>query len=201
MISLYVFSKMLEDVLSRESIVRLDLAVNAYIALIASPALTKVMALLTSIAGPLFMGVLSIILFAVLIYRKKKHHALFLAVAMLMGLFTELFVKIFVHRLRPENALLHVSGYSFPSGHAMMATIFFLIVAYSFKDEIKNTLLRILFVVSNIALVLVIAFSRVCLNVHWLSDVIAGFAAGMFWFTLILLMFKSYLPGSRWKSI
>jgi membrane-associated phospholipid phosphatase len=47
-----------------------------------------------------------------------------------------------------------------------------------------------LLITATTALFILIGFSRVYLNVHWFSDVIAGFALGLFWLTFLILLFK-----------
>jgi len=113
------------------------------------------------------------------------------------GLLFEVLTKVIIHRARPENALIEVSGYSFPSGHATMAIIFFSLLLYSFKDDIKNKALKNIFIASNIIFFLIIGLSRVYLNVHWFSDVLAGFGLGLFWLTLLILIFKIIIASSN----
>ena len=47
-------------------------------------------------------------------------------------------MKVFIGRLRPDNALIFLKDYSFPSGHTTMATILFLTVWVIFEDDIKS---------------------------------------------------------------
>ena len=188
--SLYLFSKMIEDVVDGEMITGLDVWLSAKIVLLWSPPLNKIMIFITNIASPSHLAVMSLILLGILVYRKKWHCSLLLVFSMAGGMLLEVVTKLIVHRTRPGNALVEASGYSFPSGHATMAIIFFSLLAYSFKDDIRNKALRYIFIISNILLFMLIGFSRVYLNVHWLSDVLAGFGSGLFWLTLLILVFK-----------
>ncbi len=100
-------------------------------------------------------------------------------------------VKIYVERPRPDTMLIAIPhSYSFPSAHATIAIIFFSLLMYLFKDEIQNHLMRIVFIIFNILGFLSIGFSRIYLNVHWMSDVLAGFGLGMFWLTFSILVLK-----------
>ncbi len=195
--SLYVFSKMIEDVIDKELVTRLDIWLNAKMVLLWNPVLNSMMIFITNAVRPTHLFILSMILFFVLLYKKKVYYSLLLLFGMIGGLLFELLTQGIIHRARPENALIEVGGYSFPSGHATMAILFFSILMYSFKDDIKNRALRHTFIIGNIVLFLLIGFSRVYLNVHWLSDVIAGFSLGLFWLTLLILVFKVIISLSK----
>ena len=195
--SLYTFSKMAEDVVDMELITRADLWVNAKVTLLWNPFLNRIMIMITNIASPGVLIILSLMLFLVLVYKKKWYHSLLLLLSMAGGLLFESLTKIIIQRSRPENALISVAGYSFPSGHATMAIIFFSLLIYSFKDEIKNNALKYLFITGNMILFLVVGFSRIYLNVHWLSDVLAGFGLGLFWLTLLIIVFKIIISSSK----
>jgi undecaprenyl-diphosphatase len=52
--------------------------------------------------------------------------------------------------------------------------------------EVKTTWLRTLLIIILGILILLIAFSRIYLRVHYASDVIAGIAVGFFWLVLSL---------------
>jgi undecaprenyl-diphosphatase len=195
--SLYLFSKIIEDVADKELITKLDIWLNAKIVLLWNPLFNEVMIFITNIASPINLFILSIILFGFLVYKRKWYHSLLLLSSMIGGLIFEFLTKIIIHRARPENALIEVSGYSFPSGHATIAIIFFSLLLYSFKDDIKNKTLRYIFIIGNILLFLLIGFSRIYLNVHWFSDVLAGFSLGLFWLTLLILVFKIIISLSK----
>jgi undecaprenyl-diphosphatase len=191
--SLYLFSKLIEDVVDNELITKLDVWINAKIVLLWNPVLNKIMIFITNIVSPLSLLILSIILLGIFVFKKKRYYSLLLLFSISGGLFLEKIIKLIVQRARPENALIEVSGYSFPSGHATMALIFFSLLLYAFKDDIKNKALKYIFVVGSIILFLLIGFSRTYLNVHWFSDVIAGFSLCLFWLTLLILIFKTFI--------
>ncbi len=178
--SLYIFSKMLEDVLDHEFITKIDWWLSQNVVMLWNPWLNKIMLVITQIVSPLNLFILSLILFIFLLFKKKWYNSLLLICSLIGGLLLEVLVKLIIHRARPENAYITVGGYSFPSGHATMSVIFFSLLLYSFKDDIKRGIARNTFILTNIILFVLIGFSRVYLNVHWLSDVIAGFAIGLF---------------------
>ena len=195
--SLYLFSKMIEDIMDTELVTTLDAWFQAHVVLIWNPLLNRVMIFITTLASPSYLFFLSLFLFAVLMYKKRGYQALLLFFGITGGLVLEFLIKQIIQRTRPENSLIEVSGYSFPSGHATLAIIFFSVLLYSFKDDIKNTAMKYGFIAGNILLFLLIGFSRVYLQVHWLSDVIAGFALGLFWLTLLILVFKILISLSK----
>ncbi|RME31412.1 phosphatase PAP2 family protein [Candidatus Woesearchaeota archaeon] len=191
--ALYLFAKMVEDVIDGELVTHLDAWLSTNVMRLWSPTLTKAMMLITSIANPLNMTLLSLLLFGLLIYKKKWYSALLFVSGMLGGFLLEFLTKLLMHRPRPEHGLIVATGYSFPSGHATMAIIFFTVVLLAFKDDIKHAGLKHAFITTNILLSLLIGASRVYLNVHWLSDVLAGFSLGLFWLTFLILLFRTVI--------
>lgn len=177
----------------------IDSVINQNISSIQTPALTKLMIFITNIAGFKILFILSLILLFILI-RKKKNILLFIS-SIVLGLVSYLSLKYLFQRIRPENALIEASGYSFPSGHATMATIFFLIVIYSFKEDIKNSLLKYLFIGLNILLILLMGFNRIYLSIHWFTDIIIGFLLGIFWIILLIKIIPKLKINKIYKQI
>ncbi|MCA9495892.1 MAG: VTT domain-containing protein, partial [Nanoarchaeota archaeon] len=102
--SLYLFSKMIEDVIDGELITRIDVWLNAKMILLWNPLLNKIMIFITNIASLTNLFILSIILFGILIYKKKWHCSLLLFFSIVGGLLFEVLIKLIIHRPRPENA-------------------------------------------------------------------------------------------------
>ena len=198
--SLYIFTKMLDDVVRNEMITKFDVFLNGKIMVLWNPSLTKVMIFITNIVSTKSLIILSAILLCVFIYKKWRYNSWLLVSSLLAGVGIELLIKNIVHRIRPDNALIEVSGYSFPSGHAITSVIFFSLLMYSFKDEIKNAILKACFIAANIILFLLIGFSRLYLGAHWFSDVIGGFALGLFLVTAGILVFK-FIISLRKKNV
>jgi undecaprenyl-diphosphatase len=100
-------------------------------------------------------------------------------------------MKEFFLRERPLNALeTIVNDPSFPSGHAGMAAVFFTVLVYLCIPYIHSLVKRELFIVFSIIAMIAIGASRLVLNVHWTSDVVAGWSLGIFCATASILLVK-----------
>ncbi|MFF2455886.1 phosphatase PAP2 family protein [Peribacillus simplex] len=105
-------------------------------------------------------------------------------------------IKNHIKRVRPENHLMEMAGFSFPSGHAMVGLIFFSMVAYLIMKEIKGNYLKWAVGLGFVSLVLLIGVSRIAMKVHFPTDILAGFALGA---AYILTLFKLYkYPGLKY---
>jgi undecaprenyl-diphosphatase len=120
-------------------------------------------------------------------------------------LFANVFIAVFVASIglgialkgmfdiaRPINSYSEVLGGSFPSLHAISAAVFFLTILYALEHRIHDRVLGAIIAVVAIFLVVISGLSRLYLEVHWPSDVAAGFAFGIFSATLGILVLKNY---------
>lgn len=187
LLSLTIFVFLLEEIIYQGSILSLDLLIQQYIPQILNASLTKIMIIITNIASTEALAVLSIAVLLFFLYKKNWQNASILPIAMLGGLALKSGLKEIIERTRPENGLIEVTGYSFPSGHTTLAVIFFSLMIYFFREEIKDNILSLAFVIANVLLMLGIGFSRIYLGVHWFTDVLAGYALALFWVSLIIM--------------
>lgn len=108
-------------------------------------------------------------------------------------------------RPRPTSEhLVHVGGFSFPSGHAMISIAFYGFITYllfeHFKVKRQNISHNIQFVPILVlfgVLIFLIGLSRIYLGVHFPSDVIAGFVAGGIWLILSIGFLNSLNKMSK----
>jgi undecaprenyl-diphosphatase len=115
---------------------------------------------------------------------RRQHHALaLLIVATAGGALLNLLLKETFARPRPELALrlTDVSSTSFPSGHAMDSAVIYLTLAALLAKLLSSRALKIYFLLLALILTLIIGVTRVYLGVHYPSDVLAGWIAGLAW--------------------
>ena len=196
-ISIYIFSELLENTFNPNQITKLDILINTKMHLFQTPILTKIAIILTNLTSPKALIFLSIIITAILFYKKRYHHSilLFLTVSTAATLLT--FTKNLIHLSRPTNSLIQLTGFSFPSGHTTISTAFFLVLIYVFRNNIKNKIQKYALIITLSLLPILTGITRIYLNAHWVSDVIAGFTLGIFCTTFLILLFKFILTKTK----
>ena len=185
-LGIYLFSKMIEDILDLEIIVKLDFWIHTHIVEIYSPLLTSSMVSITTIFNTIPLIIVTTIISIYFLYKKYYKDVVFLSISMIGSSILFAFIKGLVQRERPNLQIIEVFNYSFPSGHATMTTTLAFALFWILKDKIKFSKILLL---SCVSIVLIVSFSRVYLNVHYLSDVIGGIGLGLFWVSLVALIF------------
>ncbi len=98
-------------------------------------------------------------------------------------------LKLLFSRDRPTiEHLVHVSTYSFPSGHAMLSTVVYLTLGTLLARSEEKKRFKIFFLGTAMLLALLVGLSRVYLGVHYPTDVLAGWIAGAVWALFCLLI-------------
>jgi undecaprenyl-diphosphatase len=113
----------------------------------------------------------------------KSHMAAFLAAATTSGAVVSFLLKSVFERPRPDLVphLSHVYTSSFPSGHSMNAAVVYLTLGSLLASVISNVSLKIYVLAIAVALTIAVGLSRIYLGVHYPTDVLAGWLAGLVW--------------------
>jgi undecaprenyl-diphosphatase len=152
-----------------------------------STGLTKFMRFITFLGKHTLLIPLNLLLLAYFIYKKHRWFAIRISALSLSSVALSFSLKAYFQRARPEVQLIgDISGYSFPSGHALISVVFYGLFIHIAWHEVKQKWLRNLLIISLIILILLISFSRIYLRVHYASDVIAGLSVGFIWVVLSL---------------
>lgn len=206
-LAIWALSGLLDAVLDNDALVRWDAIVNNWFHQHATAGGLRFFDALTQVGSYGVAVVVAIV--AVLLWRAHARLLFWLWLgANAGGGIVEYVLKTTVHRSRPQYAAVYLHGhsYSFPSGHTMASTICYLLLAYllSSYPEVRTTTRRITWILA-VGLVASIAFSRLYLGVHYPSDVLGGFAAGLGWLAMCaatrrLLVAREGLLDGGWRS-
>ena len=145
-----------------------------------------------TVLGPTAFRLLTLVVIIFSLVRRNLRVAFFLVISVeLSGLITEI-AKYAANRPRPVTALVYAPSTSFPSGHALGVMVGVLALLTVVLPVMRRPL-RAWLVAFGSLIVIAIGIGRVVLNVHYPSDVVAGWALGYAYFVVCLLM----VPPSR----
>jgi len=172
----------------------LDYKVNGFIPSLQDNLFTKIAKVASYVFDTVSMLVVSFFVFIYIWHINYRKRAMLLAFAMLGDAILIYAVKNISHFLRPANALINETSSAFPSGHAMTSVVFFgTLLFFSWNYVKKET--KILLLSAYLLIVLFIGFTRVYLNVHWLSDIIGGYLFGISW-----AIFSVFAINFLWRN-
>ncbi len=139
------------------------------------------------------VAVLSLVTFSVAGYllMARKYHAMWLTlIATFSGLIVSSLLKHAMNRARPDLVphLSQVYTSSFPSGHSMLSAVVYLTLGSLLARLSPGWAVKIYFVSTAMFLTFLIGVSRVYMGVHYPTDVLAGWTAGLVWAILCWLV-------------
>lgn len=150
------------------------------------PDLVTFWKVVSTVGQPLTFEVLAVVV-AVVLWRRsgQVRLAVFTATTVVLAGTVSTIMKLLVGRDRPHVAdtIAHANGSSFPSGHAMSSFVGVTVLLLVAVPQARRRL-RAPMVAAGLLVALLIAFSRLCLGVHYLSDVVAGWLLGASWVLL-----------------
>lgn len=184
----WIFGSIADEVLEQEEFVAIDKQISQWLNGLATPRLTEIMLKISDLHGVQGMSVLLLIAALVLAWKRYWTWLVILLVAVPGGAAINVLMKKVFERTRPqfESPLLMLTDYSFPSGHTSASTLFYGVLAALLVPRIRLWRWRALVCMGALCLVALVAFSRLYLGAHFLSDVLAGFSVGVAWLALCL---------------
>ncbi|HEX4627201.1 MAG TPA: bifunctional DedA family/phosphatase PAP2 family protein [Gemmatimonadales bacterium] len=184
---LWLFGAITEDVIHHDPLTQFDLTLFTWVRAHATPAGSTLFRAITFLGSPVTLTVLALAVAARL--ALGRHWILlggWVAAFAGGGLLDEA-LKVVIRRPRPPGAALFLStnpSWSFPSGHAMGSLIGYGMLAYVVlvlwtPPPPRRT--RLVIVLGAALVVAAVGLSRLYLGVHYFSDVVGGYAAGLLW--------------------
>jgi undecaprenyl-diphosphatase len=136
---------------------------------------------------------LSLMLIAYLMLKRCKIEALFFVLVMGLSSILNPVLKNIFDRERPTLLrLIDITGFSFPSGHAMGSTAFFGSVMFIINRKMSGADKGIIIGLCAL-MILMVSISRVYLGVHYPTDIVAGIIGGVFCIVLSTLILRKKL--------
>lgn len=160
-----------------------------------SDAMTMFMTIITMMCDTEFIIVATLLL--VLLIKNKKMGGMIASNVVLCSVINTIIKHIFL-RPRPVGIkLIEQGGYSFPSGHSMMAVAFYGLLIYIIWNTKWRNVWKIFTTTLLVILILLIGISRIYVGVHFASDVIAGLSISLSYLIIFIeLLYKRVIKKS-----
>ena len=181
-----VFGALAADLVRQGPLTAVDATVTAWFQDHARPVATAVLLAITHLHSTVGVLLMAAVAALALLWRRQRQWAALLVLAVPGGMILNVLVKHAFQRARPQvdEPLVTLASYSFPSGHAAAATLWwgFALVWLFAHDERRPV--RVLGTLLALAMIVLTALSRVYLGAHYLSDVLAAVAEASAWLAL-----------------
>lgn len=180
--------------INTDSVKYFDLPIIQFVQGMETPFLTSLLTTFTWIGSgfgvtPITLGICFVLFFK---YNERQQSILFAFSIVSTILLNEGLKRVFT-RSRPDlYKLMEAGGFSFPSGHTMMAVSLYAMIVYVTWPHTKNGRQRFLLVATASLFAFLIMVSRIYVGVHYPSDIMGGIFMSAFWLTLVLTIFHEF---------
>ncbi len=175
---------------SRSSFTSIDNSGNSWATTVQNNSFTGVAVVISIVFDTNVLLALSLAAAALFFYKKFRKHSLVFLGAMAGNALLVLISKTLVLSPRPADGLITETGYSFPSGHVTGGIVFFGLLTHFAWHIWNSSKGKKASITLSLAIIAIVGFDRIYLNVHWFSDVLGGCFLGTFWLTLSILVFN-----------
>ncbi len=195
--AIVLFVELADEIGVGESLAEFDVALSAALREHLSLGTLRFFAIVTRLGDVQVLFGVGMIVFAVLAIRQQRLLGAAWVVTTLSGALLNRSLKAIFERSRPlhDHGLTVEGGWSFPSGHACGSMLVYGLLAYI---VVRSTppVWHIPAALAGVALVIFVGSSRVLLQVHYLSDVLAGYASATAWVAICI----AALEAVRWRE-
>jgi undecaprenyl-diphosphatase len=182
--ALWLFGGVTEDVIHHDPLTQFDVTLLEWFQAHTTKSGMQIFAAISSLGSPLVMAALGLAVALALAVRRSWLVLVGWAGALGGAGVLDALLKDIIRRPRPiyASAFLHSYSFSFPSGHAMGSLVgygmlaYLLVISWAHRWQVRVAIVSI-----AALLILAIGVSRLYLGVHYFSDVVGGYAAGVLW--------------------
>lgn len=168
-----------------------DASVIGYFSAHRSPTLVQWMNYISFLGSSAFLLPAYLVCIGWLTRKKQHRSAIEMAIVGVSSTVVMFSLKQFFERHRPADPVITgVGGFSFPSGHALSGFIFCTLIGEMIYRQPWKRSTKAIFIVILALVSLLIALSRVVLNVHYATDVIGGICLGCIWVIICFSLFR-----------
>lgn len=196
-----VFIALLDEVGASSDLASADNVVYHVLQLLRTPWMDRVMVVITALGDWQVLLALFAVLFVWLALHRRWSAALhWLAAAAFAQILIQA-VKMTTSVARPVDVYTGTTAFSFPSGHATSSMVVYGFLAVLVARELPPAR-RWLAYAATAPLIALIAFSRLYLGVHWLSDVVGGLSLGLIWVALLGIAYRQHPAATlSWRRL
>lgn len=166
-----------------ESITQFDRQILEWFSSCRMDALDRMFAFVTLAGSRFLLLPLILALSSVLMIRKNVRGAVFITGSFVGASIFNNVVKVVIARPRPDfftTVIDFPAGFSFPSSHSVQITVFVLAMLIVFKHSLGARWILLSTIFGSL-LILLVGLSRLYLQVHYPTDVVAGILLGLLW--------------------
>lgn len=197
MISGLVLVIIIEGLISGTELTPLNTVIEQAVVHMRTPFLTTLMVMVTRMGDPFILASSSALIAALLAMHGRHYDAAVFITALIVTVISLSVLKNTFQIVRPVSDIYQTDGWSFPSGHATVATAFFFMLAHAFFSRMKTAASKTLLITGSIAAACLIYFSRLYLGAHLTLDILAGIALGLLSVSFTVLIFSVFIGDRR----
>ncbi|MBW4040734.1 MAG: phosphatase PAP2 family protein [Acidobacteria bacterium] len=197
----FLVSRVYDAVTERDGVAALDVPLLHAAMGLRSPGVDGFSATVAYLFGPIGMPAMAVVAILILSLRRRSLTPLILIAASGIGsLLMTIAGKDIIGRHRPplSDAIAPFEySPSFPSGHALNATVIAGVVGYLIWLRRRTIAARVVSIAAPVLIAVVVGLTRILLGAHWFTDVLAGWLLGAAWLALVVTVHRLYLTARR----
>lgn len=163
------------------------------------------MSALTILGSGEVIVILTFIIFLALMLYRRFEYALMLLMVSIGGIALNFLLKILFQRERPGDMTviemfgfsLEVASFSFPSGHTMRSVLLFSFLILLTLRHAGGKVMKVVLTLMLLCLISLIAISRILVDMHFPTDILAAVSISIFWFFACLGLTERLMPQKR----